>query len=80
MQFSELSASVGLSHGDSLALLEEGLVRVFRGFVTSRFTTFCSVTTGGKRGDKRSFVHLTPDEEGSSTLLMLEAALHHVPS
>lgn len=70
--FRALRLSLGLNHAASLALLEEGLTRALRCFVACRFTTSRSVTTG--KGGKRSFVHCNPDEEGSSTLLMLEAA------
>jgi hypothetical protein len=70
--FRALRLSLGLSHAASLALLEGGLTRAFSCFVACRFTTSRSVSTG--KGGKRSFVHCNPDEEGSSTLIMLEAA------
>jgi hypothetical protein len=70
--FRALRLSLGLSNAASLALLEEGLTQALRCFVACRFTTSRSVSAG--KGGKRSFVHCSPDEEGSSTLLMLEAA------
>ena len=70
--FRALRLSLGLSHAASLALLEGGLTRALTCFVACRFTTSRSVSTG--KGGKRSFVHCNPDEEGSSTLMMLEAA------
>ena len=70
--FRALRLSLGLSHPTSLALLEEGLTRALSCFVACRFTTSRSASTG--KGGKRSFVHCNPDEEGSSTLIMMEAA------
>ena len=71
--FRAIRLSLGLSHADSLALLEDGLTRSLGGPVACRFTTSRRVVGGGG-GGKPSFAHHSPDDEGASTLFTIEAA------
>ena len=74
--FRAIRLSLGLSHADSLALLENGLTRALRGPVVCRFTTSRRINNGGGGGGggKPLFVHHSPDEEGASTLFTIEAS------
>jgi hypothetical protein len=75
--FRAIRLSLGLSHADSLALLEDGLTRALRTPVACRFTTSRRIVNGGGGGGGRgkpSYVHHSPDEEGASTLFTIEAA------
>ena len=71
--FRAIRLSLGLSHADSLALLEDGLTRSLKSPVACRFTT-SRRAVGGGGGGKPSFVHHSPDDEGASTLFSIEAA------
>ncbi len=76
--FRAIRLSLGLSHADSLDLLEDGLRRALQGTpVACRFTTSRRIVSGGGGGGskgKPSYVHHSPDEEGASTLFTIEAA------
>ena len=76
--FRAIRLSLGLSHTDSLELLEEGLSRALGDTpVACRFTTSRRIVSGGGGGGakgKPSYVHHSPDEEGASTLFTIEAA------
>ena len=76
--FRAIRLSLGLSHADSLVLLEDGLSRALGDTpVACRFTTSRRIVSGGGGGGnkgKPSYVHHSPDDEGASTLFTIEAA------
>ena len=76
--FRAIRLSLGLSHADSLELLEDGLSRALGNTpVACRFTTSRRIVSGGGGGGakgKPSYVHHAPDDEGASTLFTIEAA------
>ena len=75
--FRAIRLSLGLSHVDSLALLEDGLTRALRGPVVCRFTTSRRMNNSGGGGGakgKPMYVHHSPDEDGASTLFTIAAS------
>lgn len=73
--FRAIRRSLQLSSAESLLLLEEGLARALRGYVSARFTTSLRINNGGGGGKgKPSWLHFSPDDEGSSTLITMEPA------